>query len=127
MRALASWIAVLSLVGVATVATIAACYNDVPGPEQPLPLPTREVKPMGPRPRPILPAPVVPRVPLPADAGAPSPQQVLVMPAAEPPLGGFMDASVEVDADVVDSAVDLPGLPDAGVELGYDAGQPVHR
>lgn len=40
-------------------ASIVACYNEVPGPQGPLPSPIREVPPQGPAPQPIVPAPSV--------------------------------------------------------------------
>src|SRR5687768_1190595 len=104
----------------------AACYNDVPGPEGPLPLPGREVPPQGPSPGPILPitnlAPTL-------DAGVPVPQGAarsvrLMIPvkqvaAAEPPPPAS-------DAGVVDSAGDLPPeVPDASPEVVIDAGNPI--
>jgi hypothetical protein len=49
---------------------VVACYNEVPGPQGPLPSPTREVPPQGPKPGPLVPAPhLIP----PLDAGLPVP------------------------------------------------------
>ena len=65
------WIG-LATATLATGAAVAACYNDVPGPQGPLPSPTREVPPQGPKPGPVMPTP--PLLPTQLDAALPTPQ-----------------------------------------------------
>jgi hypothetical protein len=52
MRKLTRWALRATLVAAATGSIVAACYDVVPRPSAPLP-PTREVKPVGPRPKPL--------------------------------------------------------------------------
>jgi hypothetical protein len=100
----------------ALTGAVVACYNDVPGPQGPLPNPSREAPPMGPNPGPIFPPARLVAEP---DAGVPVPQvqraQFAVQAAAPPP-----------DAGVIDSPADLPAeVPDAGDEIMLDSGQPL--
>ena len=125
------WIVRLTLCASATGATIVACYNEVPGPQGPLPTLRREVAPMGPNPGPIVPGPIIPGPRL-GDAGVPIQQvqreavpiqRVIVQPetpSVESPTG-------PVDAGVpIDSTADLPlEIPDADIQIVVDAGQPV--
>ena len=109
---------------------IAACYNDVPGPQGPLPSPMREVRPQGPSPGPILPTPhLAPTL----DAGVPVPQGAasatrLTIPAGARVAQRENDPQPQhpSDAGVVDSASDLPPeVPDAAPNATPDAGHPV--
>lgn len=108
MRKLTSWALRCALVGGATGAIVAACYNDVPGPSAPLP-PTREVAPLGGKPQPITPTPVPP---IAIDAGVPITSRVIELNtriAPEPPTA-MPDAG---PADVID----LPPLADADIVI----------
>jgi hypothetical protein len=115
---------------------LVACYNEVPGPQGPLPLPAREVPPQGPAPGPILPTPhLAPTL----DAGLPVPQGASSAVRLTIPAGARVARRTEADppppttpqpppsdAGVVDSAGDLPPeVPDAGPEVAIDAGQPM--
>jgi hypothetical protein len=120
MRTLASLAPRIALIAAASGGVVAACYNDVPGPSGPLP-PTREVSPQGPRPGPIMPAPVVT-----FDAGiAPMHEpttsrvietQVKLAPQAQNPTPPTTPQPSPVDAGVGD-VLDLPPIPDSSVPL----------
>jgi hypothetical protein len=97
MRRLSHWATRIALIAAATGGTVAACYDDVPGPAAPLP-PTREVKPLAPKPKPnpLKPPPRTPTV---------------VELQHEVRAAGPEDAGV-------DGVVDLPPVDDAS---GLDA------
>jgi hypothetical protein len=68
MRFVARWLTAIVLIGGATSGIVIACYGAVPGPSLPVP-PTREVAPLAPRPRPLVPEPPMTR----SDAALPMP------------------------------------------------------
>lgn len=97
MRKLSSWAPRFALSAGATAGIVAACYNEVPGPSGPLPLPTREVSPQGPRPGPITPTPITPAPTPITPAPTPSPP----MPSA-PPDAGPGTTSREIESRVIE-------------------------
>jgi len=130
---------------------IAACFNEVPGPQGPLPSPMREVPKQGPKPEPIMPAPHIIGKPS-LDAGVPMmsmsqgaaarPMRLTIpigatsmsdIPTSDPPPPTQPPeqnppAPAPSDAGVVDSSADLPPeMPDAGPIATPDAGQPLRR
>ncbi|HEY5924203.1 MAG TPA: hypothetical protein VIV11_21145 [Kofleriaceae bacterium] len=96
MRRTSSWAARIALIAAATSGVVAACYDDVPAPSAPLP-PTREVKPLGPRPKPVPLKPV------------PTKPTVIELKTEVQSATPAHDAH---DAGVLD-IVDLPPVPDA--------------
>ena len=137
MRTLSTWASGVALIAAAATGVVAACYNDVPGPAAPLP-PTREVSPQGPRPGPIVPAPVVmadggitpTTSPAVEPTGSTSPvveptgSRVVEMnqrfaPQSEVPPAPTPTQEVR-DAGAAD-VVDLPPVPDASPEVPLDA------
>ena len=83
----------------ALTGAVVACYKQVPGPQGPLPAPSREAPPMGGPTGPILP----------------------IARLAVAVAGELTDAGV-------DSPADLPAeAPDASPGLLPDAGKPLHR
>jgi hypothetical protein len=95
MRKLSHWTARIALIATATSGIVAACYDDVPAPAAPLP-PTREVKPLAPKPKPV---------PL-----RPAPQKPTVIQTVVRSAGAGDGG--------VDDVLDLPPVPDAS---GLDA------
>jgi hypothetical protein len=74
---------------------IVACYNEVPGPQGPLPSPAREVPPQGPKPGPLVPAPhLIP----PLDAGLPVPTPEGRTPNAAAPSSSSAHLTVPAGA-----------------------------
>jgi hypothetical protein len=147
----------LSLVAglVAVGGAIAACHNEIPGPQGPLPSPMREVPPQGPKPQPIMPGPAprigsldasVPITSTSQGGAASSPARLTIpvnavaqndnvasdpppptQPPAQPPSQN-PPANPPNDGGVVDSTADLPSeVPDAGQVALPDAGQPLRR
>jgi len=102
MSRLVHWATRVALVVAAAGGVVAACYDDVPGPAGPLP-PTREVKPLGPRPKPAAPR-LVPKKPIVVE------QQSEFLPAV--PAHDGKDAGLAADV------IDLPPVGDAS---GLDA------
>lgn len=107
MRTLSSWATRLALSAGATAGIVAACYNEVPGPSGPLPLPpTREAPPMGPRPGPITPTPITP---------APTP--ITPTPAPSPPMppldAGPASTSRETESRVIEMNARFAGAQEA--------------
>ena len=145
MRTLSSWATRLALSAGATAGIVAACYNDVPGPSGPMPLPpTREVPPQGPRPGPITPTPITPAptpitptpsAPTPLDAGPASTSRVLDSRMTE--MNALFAGAQEGDEDEdIDDDEDIDGgeddddnedddndVLDAGIDGGADAGE----
>lgn len=100
----------------ALTGAVVACYNEVPGPQGPLPAPSREAPPMGSPPGPIL--PIARLAPAP-DAGVPVPQP-------QPARIAVAVAGELTDAGVVDSPADLPPeAPDAAPNVVPDAARPL--
>jgi len=102
MRKLSDWATRLALIAAATGGVVAACYDEVPVPSAPLP-PTREVKPMAPKPKPL-------PTPMPARK---KPSVVETRQEFQPatPAHDLRDAGTE-------DALHLPPVPDAS---GLDA------
>jgi hypothetical protein len=94
---------------------VVACYNEVPGPQGPLPAPSREAPPMGGPTGPILP---IARL-------APAPDAGMRVPQAQPAKLAVAAAGELTDAGV-DSPADLPPeTPDAAPNILPDAGKPL--
>ncbi len=129
MRTLRSWATRFALSAGATAGIVAACYNDVPGPSGPLPLPpTREAPPMGPRPGPITPTPITPApTPItptptpsaPLDAGPASTTRVFESRVIE--MNARFAGAQEGDDDIDDDEDDS-GEPDEDGEDGNEDG-----
>ena len=101
----------------ALTGAVVACYNEVPGPQAPLPAPRREAPPMGSPTGPIL--PIARLAPAP-DAGVPVPQpQPAKLSVAV--AGELTDAGVDSTADLP------PEAPDAAPNVLPDAGKPLAK
>lgn len=102
----------------ALTGAVVACYHQVPGPQGPLPAPSREAPPMG--------SPVGPMLPI--ARLAPAPDAGVPVPQSQPAKLSVAVAGELTDAGVVDSPADLPAeTPDAPTGLLPDAGKPLRR
>jgi hypothetical protein len=97
---------------------VVACHNEVPGPQGPLPAPSREAPPMGGPTGPIFP---IARL-------APAPDAGVAVPQPQPAKLSVAVAGELSDAGVIDSPADLPAeMPDAAPNIVPDAGKPLAK